>query len=237
MLKVNNLEKSFKKLKALKGISFHISSGEIVGILGPNGAGKSTTIKLIAGLLRPSNGDIRINNKDNKSVEAKKSFAYIPEIPQVYDYLTVDEHMAFIANAYGIKSYEEKANYYFGKFDLTDKRDKLGKELSKGMKQKVSICCGLLTDADLFLFDEPMIGIDPKAIKELKLIFKALAEEEKSILISTHLLDSIEAVCDRVLILKEGEIVINETMEDFKQRNGKDVSLEDVFLEVTNESI
>lgn len=235
MLKIKNVSKRFKKVEAVKNISFEMHAGEIVGILGPNGAGKSTTIKMIAGLLRTSEGSITIMGHKNTSIEAKRCFAYIPEFPEIYDMLTVDEHMQFIAQAYGIEAYEEKIEPYYRRFDLSDKKDKLGKELSKGMKQKVSICCGLLTDADLYLFDEPMIGLDPKAIRETKLIMKELKEAGKTVLISTHLLDSIEQSCDRVLVMKSGDIIVDQAMTDLKKNT--DASLEEIFLEVTDESV
>lgn len=235
MLIVKNISKSFKKVKAVKDVSFEIHPGEIVGILGPNGAGKSTTIKMIAGLLRTNAGEITINGHKNTSLEAKRKFAYIPEFPEIYDMLSVDEHMQFIAQAYGIDRWEEKIEPYYKRFDLSDKRKKLGKELSKGMKQKVSICCGILTDADLYLFDEPMIGLDPKAIKETKLMMKELKENNKTVLISTHLLDSIENTCDRVLVMKLGEIIVDSTVMELKAN--RDASLEEIFLEVTDESV
>lgn len=235
MLSVKNVSKKFKKLEAVKDVSFEITNGEIVGILGPNGAGKSTTIKMIAGLLRTSSGSITIEGHDNRSIKAKKKFAYIPEFPEIYDMLTIDEHMRFIAQAYAVDDWETLMLPYFERFDLLDKRDKLGKELSKGMKQKLSICCGLLTQADLYLFDEPMIGLDPKAIRETKKIMKELADAGKTILVSTHLLDSIEHTCNRVLVMKLGEIIVNSSMEDLKANS--DLSLEDIFLEVTEDEI
>lgn len=235
MLIVNHVSKKFKKLEAVKNVSFEIKRGEIVGILGPNGAGKSTTIKMIAGLLRTSEGTITIDGHDNKSIKAKKKYAYIPEFPEMYDMLTVDEHMRFIAQAYAIKNWEEFMLPYFERFDLLDKRDKLGKELSKGMKQKLSICCGLLTQAQLYLFDEPMIGLDPKAIRETKKMMKELADAGNTVLVSTHLLDSIEYTCSRVLVMKLGEIILDSSMEDLKANS--DLSLEEIFLEVTEDAI
>lgn len=235
MLVLDDVSKKFKKLEAVKHVSFTIERGEVVGILGPNGAGKSTTIKMIAGLLRTSGGCITIDGYNNKSIEAKKRFAYIPEFPEMYDLLTVDEHMRFIAQAYEIENWEKFIEPYYERFDLMDKRDKLGKELSKGMKQKLSICCGLLTQADLLLFDEPMIGLDPKAIRETKKIMKELADAGKTVLVSTHLLDSIEQTCNRVLVMKLGEIIVDSSMDDLKANS--DLSLEDIFLEVTEDEI
>lgn len=234
MLNIVGVSKNFKKVRAVKSISFSVEAGQIVGLLGPNGAGKSTTIKMIAGLLRTSSGEISINNFVNTSIEAKQCFAYIPEYPDLYDMLTIDEHMRFIAQAYKVDGWQDKIVPYLKRFDLMDKRKTLIKELSKGMKQKVSICLGILTGADLFLFDEPMIGLDPKAIRETKDIMKTLKDQNKSLLVSTHLLDSIEDVCDRVLVLKSGEIILDKTREALREESNG--TLEEIFLAVTGDS-
>jgi len=237
MLKVKGLLKDYKNVRAVNDISFDLEEGDIVGLLGPNGAGKSTTIKTIAGLLRATYGEITINGHKNTSVEAKANFSYIPEMPELYEMLTVWEHIKFIAYAYKVSNWEEKAEELLRRYDMWDKKDKLSKELSKGMKQKVSICCGLLPDPGLYLFDEPMIGLDPKAIRETKIIFKELSERGKTIFVSTHLLDSIENLCKRVLVMKSGTIIADESVDNLKKKlgNNTDVSLEDVFLEVTKD--
>lgn len=235
MLEVKNLTKKYGDLTAVNDISFNINSGEIVGLLGPNGAGKSTTIKCIIGLLRKNQGNILINGHDNKSKKAKENFAYIPEMPQLYDRLTVWEHFRFVAQAYKIKDFEERALQLMERFDLTDKKDDLSKELSKGMKQKVSIISALIIDPELYLFDEPMIGLDPKAIRETKLIFSELADAGKSVFISTHLLDSIEKICNKILVMKDGHIIARGSLDELRTQLSKDknMTLEEVFLEVT----
>ncbi|MBS4538722.1 ABC transporter ATP-binding protein [Clostridium sp. D2Q-11] len=237
MLKVKGLLKDYKNVRAVNDISFDLEEGDIVGLLGPNGAGKSTTIKTIAGLLRATYGDVTINGHKNTSVDAKSNFSYIPEMPELYEMLTVWEHIKFIAYAYKVSNWEEKAEKLLRRYDMWDRKDKLSKELSKGMKQKVSICCGLLPDPGLYLFDEPMIGLDPKAIRETKIIFKELSERGKTIFVSTHLLDSIENLCKRVLVMKSGTIIADESVDNLKKKlgNNTDVSLEDVFLEVTKD--
>lgn len=237
MLVVNNLVKRYGKQNAVDDISFELQGGEVVGLLGPNGAGKSTTIKCIVGLLRKTSGDITIGGFDHLSVEAKRFFSYIPETPYVYDLLTVQEHLQFIAQAYGVKEWKTKANELLEMFDLDDKRDKLGRDLSKGMRQKVSICCALLPDPQLLFFDEPMIGLDPKAIKNTKKIFKELKEAGKTILVSTHMIDSVESIADRIMILKDGRILGNDTIANLKQQFVQDAgtTLEDLFLELTKD--
>jgi len=232
MLIVSNLSKSYDKTFAVKNISFHVGDGEIAVLLGPNGAGKSTTIKCIAGLLKYQ-GEIEICGFINKSVNAKKLFGYVPETPAMFEMLTVYEHMEFIASAYGIKEYEDKVKILLERFDLDDKKDKLGKELSKGMQQKVSICCALLINPKVILFDEPMVGLDPKAIKELNSVFLELKESGSSVIISTHIINSVEEIWDRALIMQDGNIVKAMTRQELLDKNE---SLEDIFFDVTEEN-
>ena len=232
MLIVSNLSKSYDKTFAVKNISFHVGDNEIAVLLGPNGAGKSTTIKCIAGLLKYQ-GEIEICGFINKSVNAKKLFGYVPETPAMFEMLTVYEHMEFIASAYGIKEYKDKVKILLERFDLDDKKDKLGKELSKGMQQKVSICCALLIKPKVILFDEPMVGLDPKAIKELNSVFLELKESGSSVIISTHIINSVEEIWDRALIMQDGNIVKAMTRQELLDKNE---SLEDIFFDVTEEN-
>ena len=231
MLEVKNLVKKYGKVLAADEVSFDINDSEICILLGPNGAGKSTVIKCIAGLLRYA-GDITINNHPNKSNEAKSLFSYVPETPSLYDALTIEEHLEFIAKAYRLKGYEEDMSSLLERFDLADKTDKLGKELSKGMQQKVSICCGVLTEPSVILFDEPMMGLDPKAIKELKKLFLELKDQGCSVLISSHIIDSIKDIWDRVLIMNKGKIVSNITRGEVANEN----EVEERFFAVTGGS-
>lgn len=238
MLTVSNLVKQYGKQKAVNDVSFHLDGGEVVGLLGPNGAGKSTTMKCIVGLLRKTAGEITIGGHDHLSVEAKRFFSYIPETPYVYDLLTVWEHMQFIAQAYGVKDWKDRANELLELYELDDKQKKLGRDLSKGMRQKVSICCALLPDPQLLFFDEPMIGLDPKAIKNTKEVFRNLKQAGKTILVSTHLIDSVEAIADRVMIMKDGRIIGNDSIDNLRSQaaqGGEGLSLEDLFLELTKD--
>lgn len=231
MLEVLNLTKNYNKVQAVKDVSFTVGRGEIAVLAGPNGAGKSTIIKSITGLLRYE-GKIKVCNKDNKSIEGKKLLGYIPEIPAMYPLLSVSEHITLSAHAYGIKDYEEKKEELLKKFDLWDKKDKFGGELSKGMMQKVSICTALITNPSVLLVDEPMIGLDPKAIKIMKEILIELKNKGTTILISTHLLDSVQELWDRILIIKNGQLILTKAKEEFEI---KDKSLEDIFFEFTEE--
>ena len=231
MLNVTDLQKKYGKEEVVKGISFEVEDGEIAILLGPNGAGKSTTIKCISGLLRYK-GSIEIGGFNNKSIEAKKMFGYVPEVPAMFDLLTVYEHIEYICAAYNVKDYKDKAEELLERFDLADKRDKLGKELSKGMMQKVSICCALITEPKVILFDEPLVGLDPKAIKELKKAFVELREKGCSILISTHIIDSVDEFWDKALIMQNGNIVLSGTRQELMNR---EETLEQMFFDVTEE--
>lgn len=227
MLKVERVTKRYGKTIANNDISFEVRDGQIAILAGPNGAGKSTIIKSIAGLLR-FQGEITLDGYNNKSKEAKQILGYIPEMPAIYDLLTVEEHLEFIRRAYKIEDdgYGEKL---LERFELLDKKDKLGKELSKGMQQKLSICCALVHKPKIMIFDEPMVGLDPHAIKELKQMFRELKEEGASILISTHMLDSVEDYWDIAHIMMNGKFaatMTNDDREDSKR-------LEQMFFEIT----
>ena len=229
MFQVMHVNKLYGKTLANNDITFSVGDGQIAVLLGPTGAGKSTIIKCIAGLLR-FQGEITVGGVDNKSLEAKRLLGYIPEMPAVYDLLTVGEHLEFIARAYELENWEEKAQSLLRRFELIDKKDKLGKELSKGMQQKLSICCAVLHDPKVVIFDEPMVGLDPHAIKELKNLFMELKEAGASILISTHMLDSVEDYWDIA------HIMINGSFAATKLNNAEDTheeSLEELFFAIT----
>lgn len=230
MLKVSGLTKKYGKLAANDNLGFTARSGKITTLLGPNGAGKSTAIKAIAGLLRYQ-GEITIDNLPNKSTEAKRLLGYIPETPSTYELLTVEEHMQFIARAYGLKDdWQERSNMLLERFELDDKRKKFGNELSKGMQQKVSVCCALLSQPKLLLVDEPMVGLDPRAIKELKSVFREERDRGTAVLISTHMLDSVEELWDEALILMNGRFAAQRTRSEMA---GEEKSLEDLFFSIT----
>ena len=229
MLSVNNVTKKYGKVIANENISLQIADGQIAVLLGPNGAGKSTIIKSIIGLLKDQ-GSVTVDGLPNKPIEAKRIMGYIPEIPSLYPNLTVDEHMEFVARAYKLDNYKEYKEELLRRFELDDKRKKFGDELSKGMQQKLSICCGLLPKPKLILFDEPMIGLDPHAIKELKSMLLELKQQGVSILVSTHMIDSIEELWDTTYIMMKGRVAA--VVERDKIAQG-DKSLEDIFFEIT----
>lgn len=229
MFNVYNVTKRYGKVLANDKISFCVEDGQIAVLLGPNGAGKSTIIKCIAGLLR-FEGEIDICGFKNKSSEAKRLLGYVPEMPAVYDLLTVWEHLEFIAKAYSLNDWKPYAEELLTRLELMDKKDKLGKELSKGMQQKLSICCAILHKPRVMIFDEPMVGLDPHAIKELKSMFVELKKQGVSVLISTHMLDSVENFWDIA------HIMVNGSFAATKHNNiiSKDEkSLEELFFEIT----
>lgn len=229
MLEVTHVSKKYRKVLANDDINFVIPDGQVGILLGPNGAGKSTIIKCIMGFLKYQ-GQIRVDGLDNKSVEAKRFMGYVPEIPSLYPNLTVDEHLEFIARAYKLKDYKEYKEALLTRFDLADKRRKFGDELSKGMQQKLSICCGLLSKPKLVLFDEPMIGLDPHAIKELKLVLQELRDMGCSVLVSTHMIDSIEELWDTTYIMQSGKVA---AVVQRGELDGQEKGLEDIFFEIT----
>ena len=227
MLDLKNISKKYGKKDAIKHVSFTVPSGTICVLLGPNGAGKSTLLKSCAGLLFHE-GIACINETDMNSIAGKKKFAYIPELPAIYDDLTVEEHLQFIANAYGNKGYQSKIDYLLDAFELSDKRDMLGSELSKGMMQKTSICMALITNPECILVDEPMVGLDPKAIITLKEELRKLSEKGATIVISTHMLEMVQDLWDMVIVLSHGEIVGQFTKKDLEHE-----SVSQKFFELT----
>ena len=229
MLEVKNVTKRYGKNVACNDVSFTLEPGTLTVLLGPNGAGKSTIIKSIIGFLKYQ-GDITINGMNNKTVEARKVLGYIPEMPSLYPTLTVVEHMEFIARAYKLTDYKDRINLLLERFELDDKRRKFGDELSKGMQQKLNLCLGLLPDPDIILLDEPLLGLDPHAIKELKNYIEEMRKAGKTMLISTHIIDSVDMLWDRTIIMQNGQIRANVTRSEVEE-SGK--TLEDLFFEVT----
>ncbi|MCK5128421.1 MAG: ABC transporter ATP-binding protein [Clostridiales bacterium] len=230
MLEIKGLTKKYNKLTAIDNVNLKVESATISILLGPNGAGKSTMMKCITGVLRYE-GDIHVCGYNNKSSDARRRLGYTPEVPALYDLLTPMEHMEFIAKAYDIKDWEPKAEALLERFDLDTHKKKVGNELSKGMSQKVSICCSLLIDAEVILFDEPMIGLDPAAIRELKTVFAELRDQGKAVFISTHIIDSVQELWDRAFIMHNGKV--ERTINSGDIDNSE---LENIFFKVTGDS-
>ena len=222
MIEVKNLTKKYGKFKAVDDISLIARNGEITILLGPNGAGKSTTIKSVTNLLK-FEGEVSIEGHPNNSLEAKQSFGYIPEAPILYDLLTIDEHVEFIGRAYKSKDYKKLADHYIKLFHLEEKRKKTVKELSKGMKQKVSMLLALIISPRALLVDEPMVGLDPASIEETLHLLVQLKEEGVAVLISTHIIDVIDDIWDEAYIMNKGKIVRHVVRSELQEESLKDI--------------
>ena len=229
MLDVSHVTKKYGKLAACDDVNFHLDPGSVTVLLGPNGAGKSTIMKSITGFLKYE-GKITVGGFPNKTQDARRLLGYIPEMPALYPNLTVSEHLEFLARAYRMTDYADRANALLETFELSDKKKKFGDELSKGMQQKLNLCLGLLTEPKLLLLDEPMIGLDPHAIKRLKDMFEEMRAEGRTLLVSTHIIDSVDMLWDRALIMQGGKIKANVTRRELSE-TGK--TLEELFFEVT----
>ena len=230
MLEIQNLTKKYGKTLAVDHVNFTVADGQIGILLGPNGAGKSTIIKSIAGLLRYEGG-VGIQYLNARSVEAKRIFAYVPELPAMFEALTVREHIEYICRAYNSKITKEEINEMLKRFELLDKQNKLGNELSKGMMQKVSICCALAIKPKVILLDEPMVGLDPAAIKELKQVVLELKEAGVTILISTHMLEMVKDLWDVMFVMEKGKIIGSYTRSDAKEQD-----IEELFFSITGDA-
>ncbi len=229
MLEVMDLSKKYGKVRAADHVSFTVPDGRVGILLGPNGAGKSTVIKSIAGLLR-FEGQVRIQGIPSREKAARKIFAYVPEMPSMYDMLTVREHMEFIRRAYGAETTDQEVEELLARFELLDKQEKLGNELSKGMMQKVSICCALVIHPQVILLDEPMVGLDPAAIKELKQMVLELRDRGATVLISTHMLEMVKELWDITFVMNQGHI-----LGSYNREQVGDEDLEELFFAVTGQ--
>lgn len=237
MIKVEGVTKKFGEKTAVNNASFEVKAGEIFGFLGPNGAGKTTTIKMIVGLLRPDTGKITVSGIDvvDESIESKKKFAYVPDNPDIYENMTAYQYINFMANVYNVteedrkKRTEELATL----FEIQDDLNDYLKGFSHGMKQKVALIAALISDPDVLILDEPMVGLDAKSAFNLKNLMKKRCERGKSVFLSTHVMEVAEKICDRIAIIKKGDIIANGSLDELRGEAGKDESLEELFLELT----
>lgn len=234
MIEVDGLHKLYGNFPAVQGLSFRVAPGEVLGVVGPNGAGKTTTIRSIAGIIIPTSGQISIAGHDlaRDPVAAKTALAFIPDEPHLFEYLTVEEHLRFIARLYRLGDVSDRIPGLLEELDLGDKRAALPGELSRGMKQKLAIACGLLHQPRALLLDEPLTGLDPVGIRRMKTTMLRRAAAGAAVILSSHLLHLVEEICTRVLIMRRGSVVafgtiaeILATRPDLQSRN-----LEDVFM-------
>jgi ABC-2 type transport system ATP-binding protein len=238
VIEIETLVKLYGTLKAVDGLSLTVRPGEIVGLIGPNGAGKTTTLQCLAGIQAPSAGHVRIGTHDIVSdpVEAKRQLAFMPDEPQLFEYLTVWEHLNLVARIYQVADFAPRATKLVEELELTGKERALPGELSRGMKQKLTIACGLLHDPSALLFDEPLTGLDPIGIRRMKHTILARGRAGAAVLVSSHLLHLVEEICSRIVIINRGVKVADGTLQELASRTdltaaGSD--LEQIFLRAT----
>jgi ABC-2 type transport system ATP-binding protein len=239
-IEVTNLTKSYDSFVAVNELSFSVKSGEVLGLVGPNGAGKTTTLRALGGIHPPTSGNVRICGFDigEEPVEAKRRLAFFSDEPRLFDYLTVDEHLQFVARLYNVDHSRERMEPLLAEFELLDKRKSLPAELSRGMKQKLMIACGFLHAPQVLIFDEPLTGLDPLGIRRMKESITRRSQEGAAVILSSHLLHLVEELCDTVLIIQSGKRIAYGTIDDLKWKIAQgrgDVSLEDAFLQITTE--
>ncbi|HEX3718137.1 MAG TPA: ABC transporter ATP-binding protein [Verrucomicrobiae bacterium] len=238
---VSGLTKLYGDLAAVTDLSFTVRPGEVIGLVGPNGAGKTTTLRCLAGIIPPTRGAVRIAGFDiaHDPIEAKRRLAFFPDEPRLFEYLTVEQHLAFTARVYGVADFQEIGARLLDELEMSDKRNKIPGELSRGMKQKLVIACGFLHSPKVVFFDEPLTGLDPIGIRRMKDSILKRARDGAAILISSHLLHLLEEVCSHVLILKNGRKIIDGSLEDVRQRFSEQsggANLEEVFFRATGET-
>jgi ABC-2 type transport system ATP-binding protein len=241
MIEVTALTKRYGVFTAVNQLSFTVQPGEVLGLVGPNGAGKTTTLRSIAGIIPPSEGSVRIAGHDlaQNPVAAKRALAFFPDEPRLFEYLTIRQHLAFVARIYGVVDHTPLAQSLLEELEIADKADELPGALSRGMKQKLAIACGLLHGPSVMFFDEPLTGLDPLGIRRMKDSILKRAQAGAAIVLSSHLLHLLEEVCSHVLILKKGEKIAGGTMAEVASQFSQGettVSLEEIFIRATGGS-
>ncbi|ASJ93119.1 MULTISPECIES: ABC transporter ATP-binding protein EcsA [Staphylococcus] len=240
-VKVEHLTGGYGKKPVIKDLNFELEKGEIVGLIGLNGAGKSTTIKHMLGLINPMEGKLSISNiRINEDIENyRRKLSYIPESPVIYDELTLEEHIEMTAMAYQLSREEamRRAKPLLKVFRLENELKVFPSHFSKGMKQKVMIICAFIVDPELYIIDEPFLGLDPLGIQSMLDLMVEKRNENRTVLMSTHILATAERYCDRFIILDKGEIVAFGNLEELREQTGlKDKTLDDIYIHVTQGS-
>jgi len=238
LIQVNDLHKTYRDTVAVAGLTFDVQPGQVLGLLGPNGAGKTTTMRAIAGVIPPTSGNLVVAGHDVTldAVAAKQQLAYVPDDPKLFDALTVWEHLQFTASVYQVSNFQADAQALLDQFELTPKRDALASELSRGMRQKLAICCAYLHQPKALLFDEPLTGLDPHGIRTMKESVRQRASSGAAVVVSSHLLALVEDVCTHLLILHRGRSLFFGGVEEAKaafSNVSENASLEEVFFRAT----
>jgi ABC-2 type transport system ATP-binding protein len=240
VIEVLHFAKLYGDFAAVEDLSFEVRPGEVLGLVGPNGAGKTTTLRTLAGILRPTRGTIRIAGHDlvGEPLLAKAKLAFMPDEPRLFEYLTVEEHLRFTARLYRVPDYEARAEALLRELELADRTRALPSELSRGMKQKLVVACGLIHDPEVLLFDEPLTGLDPVGIRRMKHTIVERGRRGKAVLVSSHLLHLVEEICTRVLVIQHGKKVAHGSLEELRAArpdlSGR--SLEEAFLRLIGHS-
>ena len=237
MIEVDCLTKRYGEFTAVDALSFRVGAGEVLGLVGPNGAGKTTTLRCLSGIIPATLGNARIAGIDVASdpVRAKRQLAFIADEPRLFEHLTVAQHLAFVGRLYGVEDHLQRTPAILEELEMADKRDLLPAELSRGMKQKLAIACGLLHRPVAVIFDEPMTGLDPVGMRRMKGVMRRLARDGAAIILSSHLLGMVEEVCTHLLILQDGRKVADGSVAAVRERfaASAESSLEDVFIRAT----
>lgn len=238
MIQVDDFHKAYDGTVAVQALSFRVDGGQVVGLLGPNGAGKTTTMRAISGIIPPTRGRLLVAGHDVvlDPVAAKRQLAYVPDDPHLFDTLTVWEHLEFAAAAYRVTDFEPGARALIEQFELVEKRDTVAQDLSRGMRQKVAICCAYLHNPRAILLDEPLTGLDPRGIRTMKQSVRERAANGAAIMVSSHLLALVNDLCTHLLIVHHGRSLffgpVDEARAAFAGIN-PDASLEEVFFRAT----
>ena len=237
MISVRALARNYGDFTAVDRISFTVNPGEVLGLVGPNGAGKTTTLRCLAGIIAPSVGSVEIAGHDiqKASVAAKQALAFIPDEPHLFDHLTVEEHLRFIGRLYRVADIEQRMTPLLDELEIAEKRTALSTELSRGMKQKLAIACGLVHDPSVLILDEPLTGLDPGGMRRMRATIANRARAGASVVLSSHLLTLVEELCTKLFVIRRGECVAYGTLEEIVSGHPelKGMSLEDVFLALT----
>ncbi|GMV91472.1 MAG: ABC transporter [Candidatus Hydrogenedentota bacterium] len=238
VIQVTEFQKIYRETLAVEALTFSVEPGQILGLVGPNGAGKTTTLRSIAGIIPPTSGNLLVAGHDivNDPIAAKSKLAYVPDDPKLFDTLTVWEHLEFMAAAYRVDGWRETGNALLQRFELESKRNTLASELSRGMRQKVAICCAYLHDPRVILFDEPHTGLDPRGIRTMRESVEERVANGAAVVISSHLLEIVEDMCTHLLILHRGKRMFFGTLADARSAFGDfdgNARLEDVFFRIT----
>ncbi len=240
VLKVEDLFSGYEKKPIIKGISFELNEKEILGVIGSNGAGKTTLLKTILGIIPYPRGGVFIDNKELKEdpFAAKKNIAYIPEVPILYGEMTLREHMEFTAMAHEVNKldYGKRSSFLLKKFRMEGKLEHFPNTFSKGMRQKVMVMNAFLYDPKIYIVDEPFIGLDPKAIEDFLQLLEEKRSKGSSVIMSTHVLDTAEKICDRFLLIEEGEVLAYGSLEEIQQNfNLHNRSLREIYHRLAGE--